>query len=59
MGKNVFCGSHFEFSIGGGDHWSEVVVPAFFGNGILKPPLEQSFMLLSGSAHPDHIYPLD
>jgi len=48
---NVISGGHFEFYIFGGNHWSDVVVPAIFEISTLKNPLGQIFMLLSRCAH--------
>ena len=58
MGKNVFCGGHFEFLNFGAGTVGVVlvlVVPTIFEISIPKTPLGQSFMLLSGSAHQFHI----
>ena len=51
MDDNVISGGHFEFYIFGGNHWSDVVVPAIFEISTLKNPLRQIFMLLSRCAH--------
>ena len=55
MDDNVISGGHFEFYIFGGNHWSNVVVPAIFEISTLKNPLRQIFMLLSRCAHLGHI----
>ena len=49
--KTCFRGGHFEFWILGGKRWSDVVVPAIFEISMVKYPLGQIVMLLSGSAH--------
>jgi len=51
MDDNVISGGHFEFYIFGGNHWSDVVVPAIFKISTLKNSLGQIFMLLSRCAH--------
>ena len=59
--KSCFMAAILNFSIFGGNGWSDVVVPAIFEISIPKNPLGQIFMLLSGSAQLDqkmlHIRP--
>ena len=53
--KSCFMAAILNFSIFGGNGWSDVVVPAIFEIGIPKNPLGQIVMLLSESARPFHI----
>ena len=55
LSKTCFGGGHLEFPILGGKRWKAVVFPVIFEIYILKTPLAQTFMLLSGSAHQIHI----
>ena len=49
--KTYFVAAILKFQFLSGTRWNDVVVPAIFEFSILKNPLGQIFMLLSGSAH--------
>ena len=53
--KNVFVAAILNFCFLGGNRWRDSVVLAIFEISILKNPLVQIFMLLSGSSHQNHI----
>ena len=49
--KTYFVMAILKFQFLSGNRWNDVVVPAIFEFSILKNPLGQICMLLSGSAH--------
>ena len=49
--KTYFVEAILKFQFLSGNRWNDVVVPSIFEFNILKNPLGQMFMLLSGSAH--------
>ena len=48
--KTFNAAAILKFQVFGGNHWSDILVPAIFGFSTLKNPYIQLYTLLSGSA---------